>query len=141
MPTIEDFVAIAERHAQAEADIDLDATMETLEEDCVYELQPVGLRLVGRDKARAYYDWFFPNFMPRVANYELRAEWTNEQGVAQEYRIWVRDDEGRVERHDLIGILCFGTELLSGERLYADERILRMMFGPLYDQAEPVPTA
>jgi SnoaL-like domain len=141
MATVDQLVDVALRHAQAEADGDLDATMATLEDDCVYELQPMGLRLVGRDNARAYYDWFFPNFMPRVANYEMRAEWINDQGVAQEYRIWVRGDDGQVEEHDLIGILCFGNELLSGERLYADERILRMMFGPLYDDAEAVPVA
>lgn len=138
MATLDELVKVALLHAQAEADNDLDTTMATLEEDCVYELQPVARRLVGRTNARRYYDWFFPNFMPRVERYELRAEWTNEHGIAQEYTIWVRADDGTVERHDLIGILCFGREALSGERLYADERILRMMFGPLYDEAEPM---
>jgi hypothetical protein len=112
--------------------------MATLEDDCVYELQPVGRRLLGRDRARRYYEWFFPNFRPRVVDYALRAEWANENGVAQEYTIWVRGDAGEIERHEVIGILTFGTTALSGERVYGDERILRLMFGPLFDEAEPI---
>jgi hypothetical protein len=38
----------------------------------------------------------------------------------------------------VIGILTFGREALSGERVWASEPLLRRMFGPVYDRAEPV---
>jgi hypothetical protein len=137
--TIDELHAVALQHAKAEADGDLDTTLATLEDDCVYELQPVRRRLVGKDRARRYYDYFFANFMPRVQNYEMRGEWLDDGGLLQEYTMWVRDDDGNVGRYDLIGVLTFGAERLSGERLYGNEQILRLLFGPLYDETEPLP--
>jgi hypothetical protein len=137
--TIDELHAVALQHAEAEADGDMDTTLATLEDDCVYELQPVRRRLVGKDRARRYYEYFFANFMPRVQNYELRGEWIDDGGLLQEYTMWVREDDGSVGRYELIGVLTFGDERLSGERLFGDERILRMLLGPLYDETEPLP--
>jgi hypothetical protein len=132
-------VQVALAHAAAETDNDLEATLATLDPDPVYELQPVGLELRGMDGARAYYEYFFPNFLPLVESYELRSEWVNDEGLAQEYMIMVRDPEsGQVHPHHLIGILVFGRSGLAGERLYASEPLLRMMFGPAYELAVPV---
>jgi hypothetical protein len=136
--TFEELLAIAYAHARAEGEDDLATTMATLEAEPVYELQPMGLKLVGRELAQQYYEWFFPNFRPLVVGYELRAEWANEHGVAQEYVIDVRGEDGTVERHAVIGILTFGTTALAGERVWGSERILRLMFGPLYDLAVPI---
>jgi hypothetical protein len=135
---LEKLLEVARAHADAEARDDLETTMATLEDDPVYELQPVGRRLVGRELAEQYYEYFFPNFRPLVVGYELRSEWANDDGLAQEYTIWVRADDGTVDRHDVIGILTFGDTKLSGERVYGSERILRLMFGPVYDEAEPI---
>jgi hypothetical protein len=44
----------------------------------------------------------------------------------------------REERHHVIGILTFGEDALSGERVYASERLLRSMFGPAYELTEPL---
>lgn len=139
MATLDQLHAVALEHARAETDGDLETTLATLEDDCVYELQPVRRRLVGKDRARRYYEWFFANFMPRVDNYELRGEWLDQGGLLQEYTMWVRGDDGNVGRYDLIGVLTFGTDRLSGERLYGNEEILRLLFGPLYDETEPLP--
>jgi hypothetical protein len=139
MASLDELVAVALRHAAAEGEGDIETTMATLEADPVYELQPMRRRLVGRDNARRYYEYFFSTFLPTVENYELRAEWINDNGVAQEYSMWVRDGDGSVARHEIIGILTFGPTLLSGERLYGTEELFRLMFGPLYDEAEPVP--
>jgi hypothetical protein len=139
MATLDQLHAVALEHARAETDGDLETTLATLEDDCVYELQPVRRRLVGKDRARRYYEWFFANFMPRVDNYELRGEWLDQGGLLQEYTMWVRGDDGNVGRYDLIGVLTFGTDRLSGERLYGNEEILRLLFGPLYDETGPLP--
>jgi hypothetical protein len=138
MPTFDEFAAIAERHSNAEAEDDLVTTLATLDDEPVYELHPVGRRLVGREKTERYYAWFFENFKPRVVDYVLRGNWTNEVGNVHEFTIRVRADDGSIETHSLIGILVFGERGLSGERVYGNERILRLIFGPLYDETEPI---
>lgn len=136
-----DLLSIAKAHAHAEEGDDPGPVLETLEADCVYELQPAGLRLEGIDVARRYYDHFFGTFRPLVAGFQLRGEWSDDRGLGQEYTIWTSTGpNGALERHEVIGILTFGAEKLSGERVYGSERLLRLMFGPVYDEATPVPT-
>jgi hypothetical protein len=135
-------LAVALAHAAAEGAGDLAATMATLDDDPSYELQPMGRVLRGRDRAQRYYEWFFANFMNRVEGFEVRNEWLNDEGLAQEYTMWVRtgDDPaaGPAERVEIIGILLFGDEGLRGERLYTSDAALRLMFGPLLEETEPL---
>jgi len=138
MKTREELIAIAIAHAQSESGNDIALTLSTLEPDPVYELQPVGRVLRGMPAARAYYEHFFARFRPLVAGFQLRGEWVNDEGVGQEYLVTLRAPEGGVERHHVIGILTFGENALSGERVYASERLLRLMFGPAYDLTEPL---
>ena len=137
MKTREELVAIALAHAQSESGNDIELTLSTLEADPVYELQPVGRVLRGMPAARRYYEHFFSRFRPLVRGYELRGEWTTDEGVGQEYVITLETERGQ-ERHHVIGILTFGENALSGERVYASERLLRTMFGPAYDLSEPL---
>jgi hypothetical protein len=137
-PDLDAMVAIAHAHAAAEEAGDLEATMNTLGDDPVYELLPIGLELRGRDAARAYYEHFFADFMPRITGFTLRSEWVTDEGVGQEYQVLVDRGDGPV-RHDIIGILTFGTgDGLSGERLYASDDLLREMFGPVLERATPI---
>jgi len=133
-----ELVAIARAHAEAEGQNDLATTLATLEPEPVYELQPVGRVMRGMDAARCYYDYFFASFRPLVHGFELRSEWVNDAGLGQEYLITLRTPDGGSERHHVIGILTFGREALSGERVYASERLLRLMFGPAYELTEPL---
>jgi hypothetical protein len=131
-------VQVALAHAAAETDGDLKATLATLDPDPVYELQPVGLEIRGMDAARAYYEYFFANFMPLIEGFELRSEWENDEGLGQEYVMQLRDKEsGEVHAEPIIGILLFGDTGLAGERLYASDSLFKVMFGPVYDQAVP----
>jgi len=136
--THDELIAIARAHAGAEARNDLAATLATLEPDPVYELQPAGRVMRGMSAARCYYDHFFAAFRPLVSGHELRGEWVNEEGLGQEYVIGLRTPDGRAERHHVIGILTFGARALSGERVYASERLLRLMFGPAWELTEPL---
>ncbi|HZR84361.1 MAG TPA: nuclear transport factor 2 family protein [Candidatus Binatia bacterium] len=133
--TLEERIAIARAHAAAERRGDLEATLATLDPDPLYELLPVGRAFRGMDAARRYYEHFFANFRPLARASEMHAEWANEVGVAQEYTIHLHLADGSEERHRLIAILTFGKEKLSGERVYASDRLLRLMFGPAYDLA------
>jgi len=137
----EELVAIAHRHAAAEANGDLAATLATLEPDPVYEFEPAGLLLRGLPAVKVYYEHFFKTFQPMIAGYELRGEWQNDEGLGQEFWIDLRVPGGGTERNAVIGILLFGKEGLTGERIYASDRMLRTMFGPAYALAEPMPHA
>ena len=136
---VQALVDVARTHAFAEAAAYLETTLATLDDDPVYELQPIGRVLRGADRARRYYDYFFAHFMPLTAGFELRNEWVTDEGVGQEYTIWLRLPDGSRERHDVIGILLFGRQgKLAGERLYASDRLLGLMFGPLLQELEPL---
>ncbi len=137
--TIDQLLAVAMAHAEAEALDDPEPVLRTLEEDCVYELQPMGVVLEGMDLARRYYDYFFSTFRPLVEGYTLRSEWHDEHGLGQEYTIWTRTGPGgSLERHEVIGILTFGRDKLSGERVYGSNELLRLMFGPVIDAGRPI---
>ncbi len=136
---LQSMVDVARAHATAEAAGDLETTLATLDDDPVYELQPMGRLLRGADRARRYYEQFFANFTPLTAGFELRGEWVTDEGVGQEYTIWLRLPDGSREQHSVIGILLFGADgKLSGERVYASDHLLRLMFGPLLDETEPL---
>jgi hypothetical protein len=134
----DELIELAHTHAQAEADGDIEATLATLEDDPVYELLPIGLTFRGLPAARRYYQHFFGVFRPSAVGSTLRNEWAGEHGVAQEYVIDVRGPDGPIERFPVLAILTFGTHALSGERLYAGEGLLRLMFGPVLHDAEPI---
>ena len=132
-------VATARAHAEAEGAGDMEGTMNTLGADPVYELLPIGRLLKGRDNARAYYEHFFANFARRIAGYTLRSEWITDEGLGQEYQVFIDGADGR-RRFDIVGILLFGPDgLLSGERIYASDELFAMMVGPLLERTEPVP--
>ena len=132
-------LALAARHAalEGEPEGDLDAVLATMHDDPVYELFPVGRVFRGADAARRYYEHFFGTFRPLVADYVLRNEYVGDTGLAQEYTIWTSTGrDGARERHDVAAVLTFGTDRLSGERVFASDRLLQLMFGPAYDLAE-----
>ena len=134
----QEMIDLAHAHAAAEGSGDIDATLKTLEPDPVYELQPAGLFLRGMEAIRRYYGHFFTNFSPLVESYDLRSEWVTEEGLGQEYMIHLRLPDGSREHHAIIGILLFGKTALCGERLWAGERLLRLMMGPVYGSASPI---
>jgi hypothetical protein len=134
-------IATARAHAEAEGAGDMEGTMNTLGPDPVYELLPIGRLLKGRDNARAYYEHFFANFARRIAGYTMRSEWVTDEGLGQEYQVFIDEPGGAGgrRRFDIVGILLFGPDgLLSGERIYASDELFEMMVGPLLERTEPV---
>lgn len=129
--------ALGTRHAELEAFGDLDAVMETVVEDPVYEFWPVGLRARGQQAIRRYYRHLIDEFMPRQLGFTLIDEWTSEKSLAQEYSIRMKDGTGATE-YSVIGILFERDGLIGGERIWASEECLRAMIGPLYDELEKI---
>lgn len=137
-PSLEEFVGIARRHAEAEANDDLAGTLATLDADPVYEFFPAGRRFTGMAATRRYYEHFFANVRPRIAGYTLHGEWLSDAGLAQEYSVVVRDTDGMQREHRLIGILNFGDGALAGERWFGSDGLFRLPFGPMWDELAPL---
>jgi hypothetical protein len=132
-------IEVAHAHSAAEAAGDLAATLATLDDEPIYELQPVGLTFGGMAAVRSYYEYFFESFMPRAVGSSKRGEWIGDDAIAEEYGIDLTMPGGAVEHHAIIGILVFGQNGLAGERIWASDRLLRVLFGPAYDLATPIP--
>lgn len=130
-------VELAREHSRLEAAGDLAGTLATLADDCVYEMHPAGRVFRGIDNARIAYTAFFKHFRARTLGSTLRQEWVTDDAVGMEYTVTLRDDAGEARVHSVIGIITFGAELLSGERVYASEDFFRLAYGPAFVDAEP----
>lgn len=130
-------VELAREHSRLEAAGDLAGTLATLHDDCVYEMHPAGRVFRGIANARIAYTAFFEQFRARTLGSTLRQEWVTDEAVGMEYTVTLRDDAGTARVHSVIGIITFGTELLSGERVYASDEFFRLAYGPAFLNAEP----
>ena len=126
---------LGRQHALLEERRELDALMGTLVKEPVYEFYPIGLRMVGGHRVRRYYAQFFANFMQRIVGYELLDEWVNPHSLVQEYDIALQID-GPAETHRVVGVLYAKGEVLGGERIYASERLVRLMAGEMLEELE-----
>ena len=126
------------RHARLEAEGDLEGLLATLVDDPVYEFHPLGRKMVGGELVKQFYTQFVERFLPLRHSYGLVGEWVNETAVAQEYDVSLQI-EGIVETHRVLGILQYGEAgLLGGERVYASERFIRLMTGPVFEALTPL---
>jgi hypothetical protein len=130
--------ALGTRHAELEGNADLEPLLATLAPDPLYEFHPMRRCMRGDDRVRRYYTYFCEHFLALRHSYALLAEWVSEDSVAQEYEIALRVD-GAVERFRVLGVLYARGDKLGGERVYASERFIRLMTGPLFDELEPMP--
>jgi predicted ester cyclase len=62
-----EMVRLFEAHREAEAARDIDAILETFNDDCFLETMPLGLRSEGRDAVRAAYEQQFFTAFPDLA--------------------------------------------------------------------------
>jgi hypothetical protein len=137
--TVEKMAALGALHAELEASKDqLEPLLATLAPDPVYEFHPIRRCLRGDERVRRFYTHFFEHFVRLRDSYVLLEEWVSERSVAQEYEIALRVD-GAVEHFRVIGVLYARGDKLGGERVYASDRFVRLLTGPLFDELEPLP--
>ncbi len=127
---------IAQRHVQAEAEGNLEATLATLVAEPEYTFYPAARRFRGMTNARRFYHHFFTKVQPCIERYALLGEWAGEAGVIQEVALWLRDPVGGRVDHRILAILTFDASGMTGERLYASDALLRFFTGPLWDELE-----
>ena len=133
--TPEQVAALGARHVEREGACDLEALMDTLNDDPLYEYPALRKRFRGRDKARRFYEFFFEHFSPNVIDTRLVNEWANATSVTQEYDVTLSFD-GVKEQHRILGVLFVVGDKLGGETVYASEATVRRMIGPIFDELE-----
>jgi hypothetical protein len=134
-------VSVAVAHGELETGTDLDALMGTMEGEPVYDIYPIGKRFQGWENTKRYYRHFFDVVQPAIQGFTPVSQAIGEKGVVEEYDIVVRHPgESETTTHRIIAILTFGEERLSGERMYSDDKLFKLMFAPLWDSLEPIPS-
>ena len=139
--TAESMYALGMRHATAEAEGDLEATMATLVDEPVYEFWPMGKRMVGTDAVLRYYEHLVSDFMPAQIGYEMIAETVSADALSQEYVIELHGEDGKPETHRVLGVLYAandGSGLMGGERIWGSDAFLWRMIGPIWDELESI---
>ena len=135
--SVEKMAALGTLHAELEGRGELEPLLATLAPDPVYEFHPMRRCMRGDARVRRFYSYFCEHFLSLRDSYALLAEWGDEDSVAQEYEISLRVD-GAVEPFRVLGVLYRRGDRLGGERVFASERFVRLMTGPLYDELEPL---
>lgn len=138
--TAESMHALGMRHATAEAEGDLDATMATLVEVPVYEFWPIGKKMVGRDAVLRYYEHLVSDYMPAQLGFEMICETVSAEALSQEYTVRIPGPDGP-EAHRVLGVLYAaddGSGLMGGERIWGSDAFLRRMIGPIWDELESI---
>jgi hypothetical protein len=128
---------LLDAHADAELQFDVDAVMATVDDDCAYEWQPMGLGLRGHAECRRMYEAFLPRWAEltrtRDLRFEVRTEFWNDEGRIREQVAYLRSESGGVERHDFVVVVLFGQRGVRGERTYSSPEFARLTLGDYYD--------
>jgi hypothetical protein len=119
---------------------DQNGVFSILEPEPVFDLFPIARRFSGLLKTRRYFQYFFSEVQPRIQGFISRSELISEVGVGHEYDITIAlPNSSAPSSHRVFALIVFGPNRLLGERIYSDEKMLRMLIGPLWNSLEPIP--
>ncbi len=136
----EELIEMGHRHSAAEARLDVEATLATMEAPYFYEVWPAGLRMEGLEQARRYYTYHFETLRPHMVAMDRIGDWESDDGIVIERDVHVRNDDGNIEKFRVIAVQAFGEQGIAGERMYLNERFMRLIFGPMLEtDFKPVP--
>ena len=129
---------LATRHARVESQKHLDELMDTLVAEPVYEFLTQGLMLRGGARVRRYYQQFFDDYMSQITGGQRLGQWGDETAIAREDAIEIAGRNGP-EVHRVMSVLFAEGDRLGGERIYASDRVVKMMVGEMFGELEPIP--
>ncbi len=129
---------LATRHARVESQKHLDELMDTLVAEPVYEFLAQGLMLRGGARVRRYYQQFFDDYMSQITGGQRLGQWGDETAIAREDAIVIAGGNGP-EVHRVMSVLFAEGDRLGGERIYASDRVVKMMAGEMFGELEPIP--
>jgi len=129
---------LATLHARVESQKHLDELMDTLVAEPVYEFLAQGLMLRGGARVRRYYQQFFDGYMSQITGGQRLGQWGDETAIAREDAIVIAGRNGP-EVHRVMSVLFAEGDRLGGERIYASDRVVKMMAGEMFGELEPIP--
>ena len=119
---------------------DLDGIFSVLEPEPIFDLFPISRRFIGKPRIKRSFTHFFSEVQPRIKGFKSRSELIGESSVGHEYDITVSmPNTSALSTHRVFALIIFGPDRLLGERIYSDEKMLRMLIGPLWNALEPIP--
>lgn len=132
-------IAAAYAHAASEEGTDVEAILATIDPDPVFEFYPIGKRFTGMATTRRYYTNFVNSFGPRMIRHKLLAESVGPEGLVQEFVLTMtHEGDDAPTSHHVMAIVLFGKEGIAGERICSDDKFLRSLLGPVWDEAESI---
>ncbi len=134
-----------DEHTAAELTFDVDATMQTVDDDAEYEWQPADIRIRGPEEIARMYAAFLSRWKELTdtvgLRFEVRTEFWSDVGRIREQVAFVRDESGAEVRHDFVVVVLFGEHGVKGERTYSSEDFARLTLGDYYDGLVAAPRA
>ncbi len=137
--TAEEMTALTRLHAELEqaGTSQYEPLLETVADDPIYEFHPPGGQLIGLETIRSFYEEFLANFMPLVEDTILLGEWATGEACVHEYQLRLRVD-GKLEDHQLMGVIYGSGDRIGGERLYGSPRLMDFMLGSFKEKLVPI---
>ena len=137
MPELESrYAAVLAQHVKAETAFDMEATLATLTEDCVFEDMPTGVRHVGRDAVRRYYGQWWSAFGNVPARSRLHVP-AGDLLIVETHFVGTHRGafdgvapSGRPIDLPVAIVVSFRDGLMSGERFYYDRATLLSQIAP-----------
>ena len=140
MVTTQRLLQFARDYADFVSRGDLDGVLSILEPEPVFDLYPIARRFSGKNKIRRYFQHFFKEVQPRISAFTPCSELIGEGKIAHEYDITMMIPSAEApSSHRVFAMIIFGSDRVNGERIYADEKMLRLLIGPLWNSLEPIP--
>lgn len=135
---VEKLQALAGKRFEKVGSGNLDAAMSVLIDEPIFELYPVGLKLVGQADTRKYYDHFFNTAGPRISSKLVDMFYSN-SAVSLELILTYAHPDREPEDFRLLAIQPVEGDRFTGERLYGDTKLFELMFGgPIWSLLTPI---
>jgi hypothetical protein len=117
--TPERMLKLREEHGRYEYAIDLDGTMSTIGPDPVWEVHPLGIRIVDRESVRVAYKYQLEHIVPCIIGSNLRSVAYGDHCCLRESTYLLRMPDGRVAKGGNVIIFEFDENgFISSERGY-----------------------
>ncbi len=126
--TKNDLLALATRRFKAVESANVDESMSVLIDDPVFDLFPIGLRLSGQENVRNYYSYFFDHAKHDFHSKPIDVFYAD-AAIGFELDITHAPSVGEPVIYRLFAIMPVEGDRFTGERLFGDERLFRLMFG------------
>jgi hypothetical protein len=132
--TEEKMRALVQKHMEMEANTDVEGTLETLVDHPVYEFYPLRLKLTGKENIRQFYQEHFDTFFPKIQLSEQISACWGPGSACLEYDLYFKLPLDPKRPYRIMIVLTEKDDLLLGERFFAEEELIRLMTGNLFDR-------